>query len=582
MCSFPPAGVFLVGALLLPLVPRRVRPVAFLVPPLASLVLLWTLEPGQTLTAAFLDFQLVLTRVDGLSLAFGYVFAIVTLLGGIYALHLKDTGQQVAALLYAGSALGVVFAGDLFTLFVFWEVMAVASVYLIWARGTGRSRQAGLRYLFVHMAGGSLLLAGALIHYNDAGSLLFEPMEGGLGAILILTSFAINAAIPPLHTWLTDSYPQGTVTGSVFLSAFTTKAAVYALARGFAGWEVLLWAGAVMAVYGVVYAVLENDIRGILAYHIVSQVGYMVAGVGLGTEVAVNGATAHAFHNILCKGLLFMGAGTVLYATGRSKLTELGGLWRALPLVLGLYMVGAFSISGFPLFSGFVSKSLAVYAAEADHRGLVVLLLHLASVGTFLSIGLKLPYFTWSGPSRAIPVGRVPWNMYLGMGLTAAINIAVGVYPAALYGVLPFPVDYRPYTVAHVSETLQLQLFAGFGFWLLRGILKGESTITLDTDWFYRRPARLVYVMAVVYPSQFFAAVERLTLHLVRSLVRASRDPIAATAALFRRSRQRRVARPQPNAGVYDPDRYRLPVGVMGLTILALFVALVLWLLLSR
>ncbi|MBI2918867.1 MAG: Na(+)/H(+) antiporter subunit D [Chloroflexi bacterium] len=587
MSNFPPAGVFLVGALLLPLVPRRVRAVALLMPPVASLVLLWILEPGQTLTVPFLDFQLLLTRVDRLSLAFGYVFVIVTFLGGVYGLHLKDVGQQVAALLYSGSALGVVFAGDLFTLFVFWEVMAVASVYLIWARGTKRSRQAGYRYLFVHMAGGSLLLAGALIHYNATGSLLFEPMKGGLGATLILVSFAINAAIPPLHAWLPDAYPQGTVTGSVFLSAFTTKAAVYALARGFAGWEVLVWAGTAMAVYGVVYAVLENDIRGILAYHIVSQVGYMVAGVGLGTEVAINGTTAHAFTHILYKGLLFMGAGTVLYATGRSKLTELGGLWRALPLALGLYMVGAFSISGFPLFSGFVSKSMTVYAAEVDHRGLVVLLLNLASVGTFLHTGLKLPYFTWFGPSRpAAPQTRVPWNMYAGMGLAAAINIAIGLYPGLLYELLPFPVDYRPYTFAHVSETLQLLLFTGLGFWLLIKMLKGEPIITLDTDWFYRRPARLVYVIAVVYPSHLFATTERIALRLVQSLVSASRDPIAAlnaaTVTLFGRYPDGRMPRRRHNTGDYDPDRYRLPVGVMGLVILALFVALMLWILLAR
>ncbi|MFH1141838.1 MAG: Na(+)/H(+) antiporter subunit D [Chloroflexota bacterium] len=586
MTSFPPAFIFVIGAILLPLAPRRLRAFAFLVPPLAAFALLLAMEPGQTLTAPFLDFQLVLVRVDQLSLAFGYVFIIVTLLGGVYALHLKDTGQQVATLLYAGSALGVVFAGDLFTLFVFWEVMAVASVYLIWASNTARSRRSGLRYLFVHMFGGSLLLAGVLIHYNSTGSLLFNPMKGDVGSTLILISFALNAAVPPLHAWLPDAYPQGTVTGSVFLSAFTTKAAVYALARGFVGWEILIWAGVIMAIYGVVYAVLENDIRGILAYHIVSQVGYMVAGVGLGTEAGINGVTSHAFTHILYKGLLFMGAGTVLYAAGRSKLTELGGLWRALPLALGLYMVGAFSISGFPLFSGFVSKSMTIYAAEVDHRGLMVLLLNLASVGTFLSTGLKLPYFTWFGAGKAMPVRQVPWNMYAAMGLGAAINIAIGVYPALLYGVLPFPVDYRPYTASHVWEALQLLLFTGLGFWLLAKMLKGELTITLDTDWFYRVPARLVYAVAVVGPGRAFDAAERFRLRLTRWLVSVSRDPTrvlqTVMVALSRLVSAPGTPRRPPQAGPRDPDRYRLPVGVMGLVILPLFVSLMLWILLTR
>jgi multicomponent Na+:H+ antiporter subunit D len=483
-------------------------------------------------------------------------------------------------------------------------VMALGSVYLIWARGTQQSRRAGFRYLLVHLVGGNLLLAGALIHFNETGSLLFGPMEGGLGAILILLAFAINAAIPPLHAWLPDAYPQGTVTGSVFLSAFTTKSAVYALARGFVGWEILIWAGVAMAIYGVVYAVLENDIRGILSYHIVSQVGYMVAGVGLGTELAINGASGHAFTHILYKGLLFMGAGTVLYATGRSKLTELGGLWRALPWVFVLYMVGAFSISGFPLFSGFVSKPVTIYAAMNLDYGPVVLFLNLASVGTFLHTGLKLPYFTWFGPQRDVPVQPVPWNMYAGMGLAAALNVAIGVYPSLLYRVLPFPLTYAPYTFEHLSEQIQLLLFTGFGFWLFVSKLGGEPTIALDTDWFYRRPARLAYTVAVLYPNRLFGAVEQATTQLVRSLVWASRDPIDAarltTDALFGRSTYKRESRPRPEAGnrdsegtrlpggvalyaeveapvhAYDPDRYRLPVGVIASLSLVLFVVLML------
>ncbi|MGH7831395.1 MAG: Na(+)/H(+) antiporter subunit D, partial [Candidatus Binatia bacterium] len=408
-----------------------------------------------------------------LSLAFAYVFVLITFLGGIYGFHLKDTGQQVAALMYAGSSLGVLFAGDLFTLFVYWETMAVASAYLILARRTEQSRRAGMRYLLVHLFGGSVLLAGILWHFVDAGSISFDRFDHGSAAYLILFGFSLNAAIPPLHAWLADAYPEGTVTGSVFLSAFTTKTAVYVLARGFAGWDILIWAGVIMAIYGVVFAVLENDIRRLLAYHIISQVGYMVAGVGLGTEAAINGATAHAFSHILYKGLLFMGAGTVLYSTNRSKLTELGGLARAMPVGLSLYMVGAFSISGFPLFSGFVSKSLVIHAAELQHEGAVVLLLYLASVGTFLHTGLKLPYFTWFGPQRVLKPLPIPRNMYAGMILAGTMNIAIGVYPGLLYDLMPFPVVYRPYTTSHVMETLQLLAFTGLGFWLLINKLGG-------------------------------------------------------------------------------------------------------------
>ena len=473
----------------------------------------------------------------------------------------------------------MVFAGDLFTLFFFWEIMVGSSVYLIWARKTARARGAGMRYILVHLLGGSVLMAGILLHVTETGSILFHPLEGGMAAYLILFGFALNAAVPPLHAWLSDSYPEGTVTGSVYLSAFTTKVAVYALARGFAGWEILIWAGAIMAVYGVIFAVLENDIRRLLAYHIISQVGYMICAVGLGTAMAINGAVAHAFAHILYKALLFMGAGTVLYATGRSKLTELGGLARAMPLILVLYMIGAFSISGFPLFSGFVSKSMVVHAAELSHMGLVVMLLNLASVGTFLCLGLKLPYSTWFGPKRSLKSAPIPRGMYVGMALTAGICLAIGVYPALLYNILPFAVDYQPYTTRHLLDTVQLLLFTGLGFWLLIKKLGGEPLITLDTDWFYRRPSRLAYNLAVVWVSSLFAAVESAAVRVVRFVTRLSANPIGYIWVTAR-SVERRLAGakelgPEPQG--YDPDRYRLGVGAMILIVLLGFVVLIAW-----
>ncbi|MFQ5683041.1 MAG: Na(+)/H(+) antiporter subunit D [Candidatus Binatia bacterium] len=579
MHNFPPGAVLIVGALCLPLLPKRSRATAFLIFPVLAFALLLVLETGTSFAVSFLNYKLVLTRVDRLSLAFGYVFTIVTCLGGIYAFHLKETGQQVAALWYAGSALGVVFAGDLFTLYVFWEMMAISSVYLIWARRSHESSKAGTRYILVHIFGGSMLLAGILWHLGDTGSLAFNRLEAGPAVYFILFGFALNAAVPPLHAWLPDAYPEGTVTGSVFLSAFTTKAAVYVLARGFAGWEILMWAGVFMAVYGVVFAFLENDIRRILGYHIISQVGYMVTGVGLGTEAAINGATAHAFAHILYKGLLFMGAGTVLYTTGRSKLTELGGLSRAMPLVLLLYMVGALSISGFPLSSGFVSKSLVIHAAELSHQDAVFLLLTVASVGTFLSIGLKLPYFTWFGPNRSLEPTPVPWGMYVGMILAGAINVAIGVYPELLYAVMPFPVHYRPYNPSHLMETIQLLTFTGLAFWLLIGKIQCKSTITLDFDWFYRKPAGMVYDVAVGSVNRIFDVTESLGLRFVRTLARLSIDPVGhflpPVNLLGSRGWESHQEGSRPR--LYDPDYYRLPVGVIILVLLLSFVVLLAW-----
>jgi multicomponent Na+:H+ antiporter subunit D len=586
MSNLPPAIIFILGAILLPLLPRRFRSAGYLAFPLLAFILLLRLQTGATLTVPFLNYELVLLRVDRLSLAFGYIFVIISFLGGIYGFHLKDTGQQVAALLYAGSSLGVVFAGDLLTLFIFWEVMAVSSVCLIWSRRTPQSSRAGMRYIMVHMFGGAVLLAGILWRLGETGSILFNPLEGGIASYLILFGFSLNAAIPPLHAWLSDAYPEGTVTGSVFLSAFTTKVAVYALARGFAGFEPLIWAGTIMAVYGVVFAVLENDIRRLLAYHIISQVGYMVAAVGIGTEMAINGATAHAFAHILYKALLFMGAGAVLYTTGRSKLTELGGLARAMPIILVLYMVGAFSISGFPLFSGFVSKSMVVSAAELNGMGAVVLLLNLASIGTFLHTGLKLPYFTWFGPNRSLKPANAPLGMYMGMGLTAGLCVAIGVYPSLLYNLLPFTVNYLPYTATHVVQTMQLLMLTGLGFWLLINKLGGEATITLDTDWFYRRPSRLVYNLCVVSLSRLFAAVDSLASKFALSLAKVSTNPIGYPIEAFRSLRcalsGAKQPNPKPSCKPFNPDRYRFPSAIMILVVMLFFIILVAWRLLAR
>jgi len=579
MSNFPLAFILILGAILLPILPRPVRSSAYLIFLVVAFIFLINLEPGASLTAPFLNYELVLCRVDRLSLAFGYVFVIMGFVGGIYGFHVKDSLQQMVALLYVGSSLGVVFAGDLFTLLVFWEIMAISSLFLIWARRTPEARQAGFRYLLVHAFGGSILMAGIIWHIGETGSILFNHFEGGIASYLILFAFALNAAVPPLNGWLPDSYPEGTVTGSVFLSAFTTKVAVYALARGFAGLELLMWAGAVMAVYGVVFAFLANDGRRLLSYHIISQVGYMVCGVGIGTEIAVNGATAHAFAHILYKGLLFMGMGAVLYATGRNKMTELGGLVRSMWLPLIFFMVGAFSISGFPLFSGFVSKSMVVYAAELEHLGVVVLLLNLASIGTFLSIGLKLPYFTWFSTDRSLKPEPLPLGMYIGMGLTSVICIAIGVYPALLYNLLPHPVHYQPYTTGHLLETMQLLIFTGLAFWLVIRKLHAEENITLDTDWFYRRPSRLAYNVFSVSICRLFGAVENLSLRLVRFTVKLGANPPGYLVETTRSARYFffRTKKPVPEPLTFSPDRYRIALGVMVLVVLLCLIVLLAW-----
>jgi multicomponent Na+:H+ antiporter subunit D len=485
-----PGLLLILGAWILPFLKHRLRRLMMVLLPALALVDCLFMQPGTYGVVRGLGHQLVFGRVDQLSLVFSYVFALLALIGMIYALHVHDNAQHVAALSYAGAALGTTFAGDFLSLFVFWELMAVSAALLIWLRREPAAVAAGFRYLLVHLFGGVCLLGGIVLYWSQTGTLTFDdmsPYAGSAAAALILVAFLLNAAVPPLGAWLSDAYPEATPTGAVFLTAFTTKSAIYALIRGFAGTEILMWWGAIMAVYGVVYAVLENDARRLLAYHIISQVGYMVCGVGIGTELALNGSTSHAFAHILYKALLFMGAGAVLQVTGLRRLSDMGGLYKTMPLTLALYMVGAFAISAVPLFSGFVSKSLVVSAAGESHLAAIFLLLTLASSGTFLHTGLKLPYYMFFGRDRGLHAQEPPANMLMAMGLAAAACVVIGMFPGLLYMHLPYPVDYVPYTARHVTATLGLLAFTGLGFFLLLKHLDPEPIISLDTDWFYRR-----------------------------------------------------------------------------------------------
>ena len=494
-----PGLLLIAGAWLVPFAKGSAKRVAMIFVPTVALIDCILLQPGTYGVVPFLGQNLIFGRVDRLSLVFAYVFAIMAVIGMIYALHVKDDTQHVAALTYAGSALGITFAGDFLSLFFFWELAAVSAALLVWLQRERTAVAAGFRYLLVHVFGGLCLLGGIVLYWSQTGSIVFEDMSAYAGSAaftLILVAFLLNAAVPPLGAWLPDAYPEATVTGAVFLTAFTTKSAVYALIRGFAGTELLVWWGAAMAVYGVVYAVLENDARRLLAYHIISQVGYMVCGVGLGTELALNGTTAHAFSHILYKAVLFMGAGAVLEVTGRRKLSEMGGLYKTMPITLSLYMVGAFAISAVPLFSGFVSKSMVVSAAGESHRAAIFLTLTLASAGTFLHTGLKLPYYMFFGKDRGLRAHEPPSNMLVAMGLAAAACVLIGVFPTLLYAHLPYTVEYAPYTVRHVLSTLGLLSFTALGFFVLLAQLDPEPTISLDTDWFYRRGLSTAMVYA--------------------------------------------------------------------------------------
>jgi multicomponent Na+:H+ antiporter subunit D len=481
---------FFVAAALALFIPMRWRYVLALVPLINGLWLYFNLDPTP-INVQLHIFTLEIVKVDKLSLLFGYLFHIACFICLIYAMHLKDRVQFVAGLAYAGSAVGAVFAGDFLTLFIFWELLALTSAFLVFARRTKASQQAGIRYLMVQILSGVALLIAAIMHYRSTGSMSIEQIGlSDFGSYLFLFAFGIKAAFPFLHTWLTDAYPEATPVGTVFLSAFTTKVAIYMLARTFQGEEMLVYIGAAMTCFPIFYAVIENDLRKVLAYSLINQLGFMVCGIGIGTALAMNGAVAHAFNDVIFKGLLFMTMGAVLTRVGHVNGSNLGGLHKTMPKTAMFCIVGAASISAFPLFSGFVSKSMVMAAMiEAGHEYLWLMLLF-ASAGVFHHAGIKIPFFAFFAHDSKLRPKEAPTNMLIAMGIASTLCILIGSFPEILYQLLPWENDYVPYDVTHVLTQLQLLLFSALAFvWLNKqGLYPPElKSVNLDVEFLFRK-----------------------------------------------------------------------------------------------
>ncbi len=504
-----PALILIFGGFLSLLIPNSFKKIFNLTLPLVALFALLNISHGDYGHYEIFSFQLTLLRLDHLSFIFALIFHIALFIASIYSIHQKNVHETAATFIYAGAAIGAVLAGDLLSVFIYWEITAIASALIIWTNKTPRSYSVGLRYFIIHVTSGLLLLVGTIFHYQETGSLAFNHLGIDTWAgRLIFFAFGIKCAFPLLHNWLQDAYPEASPTGTVTLSVFTTKLAIYALARGYAGTDELIWIGATMTAFPIFFAVIENDMRRVLSYSLNNQLGFMVVGVGVGTEMALNGTAAHAFAHILYKALLFMSMGAVLHRVGTIKASELGGLYKSMPWTTIFCIVGSLSICAFPLFSGFVSKSMILSATADQGHWLIWLVLLFASAGVLDHSGIKIPFFTFFAHDSGKRCDEAPFNMLLAMAITAFLCIAIGVYPNALYKILPFAVDYAPYTTTHVITQLQLLLFSALAFAILyrTKIYPPEIPATnLDFDWLYRKPGAILanYVML------FIAAAEK-------------------------------------------------------------------------
>lgn len=490
-----PGLILIIFGLLMLVVPEKIRKAIVVLGPVLTVlaVLVWGSGTG----------------VDRLSMIFGIIFSLISLVAAIYNLHVRDGREQAVEAIYAGSSIGVVFSVHWIGMLVFWEMMAVASWLIVVASRTEAASKAGFRYLLVHMLGGNLLLAGIVIKLAQ-GSTLIEPLAGAGDAAycLILAGVAVNAAIPPLNAWIADAYPESTMGGTVYMGSYTTKVGVFCLIKLFAGTELLLYFGVFMAVWGVCMALLENDLRRLLSYHIISQVGYMIASLAIGGETGIDGASAHAFNHILYKGTLLMCAGAVIKVTGKRKISQLGGLASKMPVTAICFLISSMAIAGFPLLNGFVSKSLIMNAAAESGFHWAELLLMLASIGTFMSVTLKINYFVFFGKEEheqgqdrelsadiaEISERTLPINMKIAMIIGATACIITGVLPNLVYGLTPYQTDGHPFTADHVTQYIQLFAAAAIAFVMYVKHMKPAQKITLDTDWFYRKPLKYAFL----------------------------------------------------------------------------------------
>lgn len=514
--GFPPGLILIAAAVLLPCLRGRAHDAAALLAAVAALVVTGIGVFGDigTLTVSFAPgIELTLLQANAPTRVFAAIFAIAALAGTLFAIGHGRRAELAGAHLYAGAALCAVFAGDLLTLFCWWEIMAIGSTLVVWTGGQRDSGPAGWRYAGLHFVGGALFLAGIAAWAAGGGSLLLpaDPLASPLveqlirldsvAAWLILLGVLINAGMPPLGAWLADAYPEASPSGAVFLSAFTTKTAVFVLIMCFAGAEILVWVGLVMAIQGLAYALLESDLRRILAYAIICQVGLMVCAIGIGTPLALAGASAQAVAHILYKGLLFMSAGAVLQATGARSVHETAGLHRRMPFTIAIAIFAALAMAGLPSTAGFASKPLitSAVAQAGDSFGMAFgqtfatdfAIVVMITVVLILAAG-KFPWFSWFARHAPAQASDPSWTQRLAMLLLVATTLLVGCWPALLFDLLPYPPlinggAYPVWTWGHVGKQMALIVGAGVAFLILLPLLRRTTTVTLDGDIIYRR-----------------------------------------------------------------------------------------------
>jgi len=400
-------------------------------------------------------------EIDTLGIFMATLFLFIGLLTSVYSVKYMERDTRLAEyyillMLMVAGMLGVVFAGDFFTFFIFWEIMCLSSYVLVaFRKERWEPVEAGFKYLIMSASGSAMVLFAMSLLYGMAGTLNFayvrlalsKPQLGGwalMAMVLVIVGFGIKAAVAPLHTWLPDAHPAAPSSISAMLSGVVIKAGAYALMRSlimiFApeaySWQIVLAILAVITMtVGNLMALLQTDLKRLLAFSSVAQMGYVIFGISIATYYGITGSLFHIMNHAIMKSLLFLCSGAFLYAVDSRNLDELAGIGKKMRITGVMFTIGCLSIAGIPPLNGFQSelmillsgiglggKSAIWYVLSA-----IMLVNLLFSVAYYLRL---IQTLTLREPSTtSVNAREAPIGMLLPMGILTVLCIVIGIYP---------------------------------------------------------------------------------------------------------------------------------------------------------
>ena len=488
-----PGFVPIFAALLVLAAPHGVRAGIMGVSALASLWLLLGHEFGAAAAMAQMGLPVVLLNLDAINRIFGVVMLIILAILAIYSSARRNRYEDAAILLLAGGALSALFVGDLVSFVAAAALAGLAAAWIVFASTEEGAERAGVRLLIWHGLEGLLFLIGVALHLTaGAASSIFARLDADtISGACIFAALMIRIGAPFAHVWLKDVVSHASPTGGAALSAFTTMLGVYALVRLFPAEPILMPIGAAMIVIGALFAAAEDDLRRAAGYALTAQTGVCVALVGEGSPLSIAAAEGHAFAVLLAFVALQMTMGGVLERTGSTRVSQMRGLFTAMPMSTLLMVVAGLACAAMPAFAAFATHTVALQAlAQWELRWIWFCIAALPGVLVIvLALRPALAAHRTIAKPRAFNEARFP--MLLGAGLGAFLSLLIGLAPRWLYDLMPTGLAFQPFALDRLAPQLELLGASGVVYLMLYAVKAAPQTLQAhmpDIDALYRGP----------------------------------------------------------------------------------------------